>query len=719
MLPILVGGNAAEVRCQAFVGVIGWCWELHGGVKVYRGSGAAARAYLETGRGRADDYYLAEGTGFATQLEVSATDGVRSLGVLAGERYEAWVNGVDPDTGLAKGRLRNDAGAVRFVEVVVNGPKSWSLAAELHADIAAAYEDAQDSAATQILGWLGEHATTRVGPRGGQVQVPVAQLEAAVVRHYTSRAGDPHRHLHVQISSRVFAEGKWRGLDTVGVRDSLDAINGVGHAAVATDPQFRIALALHGFSLGVDGEIEQLREFVGPFSARAAQIGRNLEVYESVWRSEHPEEEPGEVLHRAWRTAAWAKDRPDKVTAVSAETLQQRWLDELGDLGYRAPRGTVPLGAVRAGALDRDGLAGTVLSRLAMRRSAWNGADIRGEAELALARTGLVAGAAIRVEVAEDVTARAVAACVPLVTRPGVPEHVRALTSARVIEVEADLTSQIAARTATPDLAGVDLDLDQAGLDVGQQAAVRLLTGGRALVVVEGAAGAGKTSVLAATSDVLAGRGDRLLVVTPTLKAARVAAGQVGSQAGSVAWLIHQHGWRWNDDGEWTRLRPGDQDPVSGRTYRGPADTARLREGDLVLVDEAGMLDQDTARALFTVADEHSTRIALIGDRRQLPAVGRGGVLDLAARWTDPTSRVTLDAVHRFADPALRAAEFGHPAGDRSGSGVRPAGRPRPHPAPPRPTRPAEPSPTKPLERSLAGRGCWRWQRIPVSRSPI
>jgi hypothetical protein len=39
------------------------------------------------------------------------------------------------------------------------------------------------------------HATTRVGPRGGQVPVPIGVLEAATVRHYTSRAGDPHWHL--------------------------------------------------------------------------------------------------------------------------------------------------------------------------------------------------------------------------------------------------------------------------------------------------------------------------------------------------------------------------------------------------------------------------------------------------------------------------------------------------------------------------------------------
>ena len=50
--------------------------------------------------------------------------------------YERWVAGYDVLTGAAKGRLRDDARALRFVEVVVNGPKSWSLAAALHPDIA-------------------------------------------------------------------------------------------------------------------------------------------------------------------------------------------------------------------------------------------------------------------------------------------------------------------------------------------------------------------------------------------------------------------------------------------------------------------------------------------------------------------------------------------------------------------------------------------------------
>ena len=261
-------------------------------MKVYLGSSAAARAYLEADRGRADDYYLAEGAGVARRFTATAGQ-VAERAPLAGDGYEAWVAGRDPSTWEPRGRLRCDGRAVRFVEVVVNGPKSWSLAAALHPEIAAAYDAAQDRAATQIIGWLAAHATTRVGPRGGQVQVPVEALEAVTVRHYTSRAGDPHRHLHLQINARVFAAGKWRGLHTVGVRDSLGAINGIGHAAVACDPQLRAALAAHGYTLDATGEIRQLADYVGPFSARAAQIGRNADRYEAEWTAAHPGEYPG------------------------------------------------------------------------------------------------------------------------------------------------------------------------------------------------------------------------------------------------------------------------------------------------------------------------------------------------------------------------------------------------------------------------------------------
>src|SRR4051812_17484728 len=282
-------------------------------MKVYAGSPAAARAYLEADHGRADDYYLAEGTGIARRY-AAGCERVTELAPLTGNGYEAWVAGMDPATGVPRGRLRTDGRAVRFVEVVVNGPKSWSLAAALHPDIAQAYDAAQDRAAVQVIGWLAEHATTRVGPRGGQVQVPVERLEAGTVRHYTSRAGDPHRHLHLQINARVFAAGRWRALHTVGVRDFLGAINGIGHAAVACDPQFRAALAAHGYTLNGTGDVPELAAYAAAFSARAAQIGRNIDRYERQWMAAHPGQAPGPGLRRTWDARAWAEGRPDKVT---------------------------------------------------------------------------------------------------------------------------------------------------------------------------------------------------------------------------------------------------------------------------------------------------------------------------------------------------------------------------------------------------------------------
>jgi hypothetical protein len=79
--------------------------------------------------------------------------------------------------------------------------------------------------------------------------------------------------------------------------------------------------------------------------------------------------------------------------------------------------------------------------------------------------------------------------------------------------------------------------------------------------------------------------GCRLVVVTPTLKAARIAAEQVGWAAASAAWLAHQHGFRWTDDGVWMRLKIGQTDPVTGSTFTGPGREATLHAGDLLLVD--------------------------------------------------------------------------------------------------------------------------------------
>ncbi len=583
---------------------------MHGGMKIYRGAAAAARHYVEADRSRADDYYLAEGSGVAKRF-TATPEGIEHRDDMDGDTYEHWVAGYDMETGVAKGRLRKDDKGVRFVEVTVNGPKTWSLAAALHPEIAAAYDAAQMAAAEEIIAWLASHATTRVGPRGRQVQVPVEQIEAAVVRHFTSRAGDPHRHLHLQINARVWAAGTWRGLHTVGVRDSLEAINGIGHAAVMTNPEFRSALAEHGYTLDLEtGEVTQLADYTGTFSVRSRQIEANIDRYEAQWRREHPGEVPGPALRQLWDRRAWADARPDKVVPTSGDALRDRWVEELIDLGFRAPRPwRASQTVVPIGLLDRDAIAKRAVDRIGAHHSAWNAADVRGEVEELIASCDVVAASAVRRELAEDLAARAVAACVPLVIRDDAPEHVRALSSSDVLAVEYDLVAQI--------INGAQREK---------------------ITVVEGAAGAGKTHRLAATREQVDARGGRMLVVTPTRKAAQVAAGEVGTETRAVAKLLHEHGFRWDDEGNWSRTEPSPAAP--------PLDSRTL-----LVVDEAGMLDQDSARALLSLAIAGGAQVVLIGDRHQLPAVGRGGVLDLAVRYAAARC-IEYGGVHRFTDAA-------------------------------------------------------------------
>jgi hypothetical protein len=397
---------------------------MHGGWKFYRGSPIEARQQLEALRRWTDVDDVSGGTAGLAERYVASPEGVQAVGTLTGESYEAWVAGYDPASGAAKGSLRTGDRALRFAELAVNGPKTWSLAAVLYSDVARAYDAALRAAAEQITGWLGGHATTRVGRRGGQVQVPVEELEAVVVRRYASRAGDPHRHLGLQVNVRVFAQGKWRGLHTVGLCEDLTAINGIGHAAILTAPGFRAALAGHGLTVDLNsGELVELAEFVDGFSARAAQIRQNLSRYEKEWSDSHPGEEPGRGLWRAWRARAWASGRPRRAVTNAGREHAAGWAGQLRGLGYRDPEPpfcALPVAVgVHAREFDRDAAVPRIVVGLAGRWSRWNAADVRGEAELVVARAGIIAEAAVRIELTEDLTARVLETSDPILRGVG------------------------------------------------------------------------------------------------------------------------------------------------------------------------------------------------------------------------------------------------------------------------------------------------------------
>ncbi|MGO1265565.1 MAG: MobF family relaxase [Microbacterium gubbeenense] len=631
---------------------------MHGGVIPFRGTGADALRYVESDRSRADDYYLGAETTVAQFAALDGSGAVTAELALDPAAYAGWVDWVNPLTGESMGRPRGAGSdrkaSPRFMEMVINTPKSLSIAAALHPEVSDALDAAQQDALAEIRRWLALHSVTRVGSLGAQEVVPVEQMHVVGITHRTSRAGDPHRHIHMQIGTRVWAAGKWRGLFTAALFKQQSAIRALGTAVIAASPELHAVLDRHGLTLDpVTGEVAQLQPFNALMSKRGKQVGENLERLETEWDHAHPGESMGPVVATRLQAEAWAYQRPaKKPTSLAEET---GWVTELREAGYDPAtlQRPAPRASVRLDELSVQEVASRALDRCAASSSAWTAHTVTEHAARIMTQYGVQASPA---EIREFITAAsrlALEDCFSILP-PDKPalEHVAHLTSVRVMQAETELRDLLTARIpkiepAVPDVRQL---AQAAGLDVGQTEAAAALASADPLVVVEGAAGSGKTTMLATPIQAAERESRATRVVAPTKKAADVAHQTLGVPADSVAALVHAHGYRWNADGVWTRLEPGDTDPETGRTYTGPPDAACLRAGERIVVDEAGMLDQDSAIALFTVAAESGATVALVGDRAQLPAVGRGGVLDMAAQIRGRT--IDMAEVHRFTDPA-------------------------------------------------------------------
>ncbi|MGO2664062.1 MobF family relaxase [Mycetocola reblochoni] len=629
---------------------------MHGGVILFRGTGADALRYVEADRSRADDYYLSDGAGVEyAVLDASGT--AVTVRPLSNEEYAGWVDWMHPDTGERMGTPRlagqDRLGSPRFAEMTINGAKSLSIAAVLHPEVSEALDRAQQDALAEIRRWLALHSVTRVGPRGKQEVVPIEHMQVVGITHRTSRAGDPHRHIHMQIGTRVWAAGKWRALDTAAVFRQQGAIRALGTAVIAAHPELAEVLDRHGLTLDpVTGEVVELEPFNALMSKRGEQVRRNLERLEAEWNAAHPGETMGPVVFSRLTAQAWAHERPAKKPATLRE--EEAWLTELREAGYdpttlRRPARPAP---VSLDELSVQQIASRALNRCAAGASVWTQHTVQEHATQIITEAGVRATGEELRDLITLATRLAREDCFSvLAPDSATPEHVAHLTSLRVVQAETELRDLIAARVPKrePQHPNVREEAGARGIDAGQERAAAAVAADP-LVIVEGAAGAGKTTMLGVAIEVAAQHGRAARVLAPTLRAAQVAHQELGVPTASVAALVHAHGWRWNRDGVWSRLTPGDTDPETGRTYRGPSQDARLARGERVIVDEAGMLDQDTAIALLTVCAEAGATVALVGDRAQLAAVGRGGVLDMAAQLRGRT--FDMAEVHRFTDPA-------------------------------------------------------------------
>ncbi len=443
---------------------------MKGGVILFRGTGAAACRYLESDRSRADDYYLEGGTALAAFAVTDSGGEVLATSELNAEAYAGWVDWIDPltENSMGKPRLPGEEGTAkrgspRFAEMVVNTPKSLSVAAALHPDVSDALDVAQADAVTEIRRFLALHSVTRVGPRGRQEVVPVERLQTVAVVHKTSRAGDPHRHVHFQIGTRVWAAGTWRGLDTAALFKQQGAIRALGTGVLAAHPGLARALDRHDLTLDpVTGEVVELAPFNAVMSKRAGQVEKNLSELEDAWAERHPGGEPGPVMTSRMIAAAWARDRPQKRPTALAH--EEGWRRELADAGYDPELSPSTRGANHRWATEPISsedlrvltLASRALDRCAAGASTWNRHTVTEHVARIVTEHGVRATPTELRDLVTLATDLAVGDCLSVLPPAAArPEHVAHLTSLQVLAAETHLRDLLTARTSTTETAQV------------------------------------------------------------------------------------------------------------------------------------------------------------------------------------------------------------------------------------------------------------------------
>jgi AAA domain len=196
-------------------------------------------------------------------------------------------------------------------------------------------------------------------------------------------------------------------------------------------------------------------------------------------------------------------------------------------------------------------------------------------------------------------------------------------------------------------------------LNAGQRLLVQdMATSGRRLQLAIAPAGTGKTTAMRSLAAAWINAGGDVLGLAPSAAAAEQLGRQLAppkSPTPSATPILAASAASRDVPGADTLAK------FVWAVEQGEALAGRVGAGTLVVVDEAGMADTLTLDRVVAFCLERGASVRLVGDDRQLAAVGAGGVLnDIAARH----GAVRLEEAVRFTSPAEAAASLALRAGD-------------------------------------------------------
>ena len=113
-----------------------------------------------------------------------------------------WITGHDPITGEERGRSRLSPDADLLLDGTINHPKTYSVVALLHAELAVEFEALQDRLRDRILLTWQSELNARRG-HNGLIREDITRIEVVELQHRRSRALDPHIHRHLWLNIKV------------------------------------------------------------------------------------------------------------------------------------------------------------------------------------------------------------------------------------------------------------------------------------------------------------------------------------------------------------------------------------------------------------------------------------------------------------------------------------------------------------------------------------
>ena len=502
----------------------------------------------------------------------------------------------------------------------------------------------------------------------------------------TSRDGDPQDHIHNQIArmSLTARDGKWRALDTAGIRAELGAVRGIvtAHLDAALTREFGVTMTAREDGKG--NEIAGItREQIEKYSTRTQQIDGATQEAVDKWAAKHGREpskrellyirqevtmasrqgkEDGEIDWDAqiasWE-AKWDARDGTSLAQVAREVSNLRGpeggAEGDAEAGPREPEPREPQSATPAPTADAQTRAmQQALARVQDGHSTWTRADLMREMADCMPLEAHRMEPAAVVALLHDMTDRALAGeaeqvvCLDAPEWPLTPEYLR-----RELDGRSEYTRPGTSRYATQ----VQLSREEKLVATAGREAAPHLTPERSAELLgtdpEALEAAGRERAQEATEQLPSGVSmGQAAAVNAALTSPRNVSSIVGPAGTGKTHTLAQAARMWQDAGmgpvigvtvsqaarnvlaEAAQIDAYNLAQMLGHTQeaRGILGAIPLEPGTLVLLDEATQASMKDLADLVAYVEARGGKLVKAGDNGQLTAVESGGGSELIDR---------------------------------------------------------------------------------------